>query len=226
MSQTSLDDDSEKQTEVHIGKPKTSGPDIGAIEEQSPVVKEDKVPEKAVDAPDGGLTAWLVVLGAFCCGFSGPGWLNSKCSPTLRVTPRLLLADHGIPLRCREFPTILRSRTPQGLLEQYHCLDPFTTIVLPVLPCTSSRGAIRQVRTETIDYCGKSHSGFWDDDGVVGYGVLPVPTIAGYLCIDREWVFVHARYVVGALPCSIFSRADSRVMKHLPALLHGFPNDG
>ncbi|KAL5358545.1 major facilitator superfamily domain-containing protein [Aspergillus floccosus] len=27
--------------------------------------------------PDGGLNAWLVVLGAWCCSFSSPGWINS-----------------------------------------------------------------------------------------------------------------------------------------------------
>jgi hypothetical protein len=27
--------------------------------------------------PDGGTVAWLVVLGAWCCSFSSPGWINS-----------------------------------------------------------------------------------------------------------------------------------------------------
>ena len=27
--------------------------------------------------PDGGSAAWLVVLGAWCCSFSSPGWINS-----------------------------------------------------------------------------------------------------------------------------------------------------
>ncbi|KAH6666085.1 major facilitator superfamily domain-containing protein [Halenospora varia] len=38
-------------------------------------------PEKAAQAerwpPDGGAAAWLVVLGAWCCSFSSPGWINS-----------------------------------------------------------------------------------------------------------------------------------------------------
>lgn len=29
-------------------------------------------------APDGGLTAWLVVLGAWCTSFCSFGWINSK----------------------------------------------------------------------------------------------------------------------------------------------------
>jgi hypothetical protein len=34
-------------------------------------------PEWANDAPDGGLTAWLVVLGAWCTSFCTFGWVNS-----------------------------------------------------------------------------------------------------------------------------------------------------
>lgn len=30
------------------------------------------------DAPDGGTTAWLVVLGAWCTSFCSFGWLNSN----------------------------------------------------------------------------------------------------------------------------------------------------
>ncbi|KAF4458508.1 major facilitator superfamily transporter, partial [Fusarium albosuccineum] len=33
------------------------------------------------DAPDGGLTAWLVVLGAWCTSFCSFGWLTSECRP-------------------------------------------------------------------------------------------------------------------------------------------------
>jgi hypothetical protein len=31
--------------------------------------------------PDGGLEAWTVVLGAWCCSFCCFGWMNSKCLP-------------------------------------------------------------------------------------------------------------------------------------------------
>jgi hypothetical protein len=30
------------------------------------------------DAPDGGVVAWLVILGAWCISFCSFGWLNSK----------------------------------------------------------------------------------------------------------------------------------------------------
>jgi hypothetical protein len=32
--------------------------------------------------PDGGAAAWLVVLGAWCCAFSSPGWTNSMYFPS------------------------------------------------------------------------------------------------------------------------------------------------
>ncbi|KAJ5148547.1 hypothetical protein N7448_000125 [Penicillium atrosanguineum] len=32
---------------------------------------------KTLVPPDGGTAAWLVVLGAWCCSFSSPGWVNS-----------------------------------------------------------------------------------------------------------------------------------------------------
>lgn len=37
----------------------------------------------ATGPPDGGTAAWLVVLGAWCCSFSSPGWINSMCSLSL-----------------------------------------------------------------------------------------------------------------------------------------------
>lgn len=34
-------------------------------------------PAYAKDAPDGGMVAWLVVLGAWCTSFCSFGWINS-----------------------------------------------------------------------------------------------------------------------------------------------------
>jgi hypothetical protein len=36
--------------------------------------------------PDGGVAAWLVVLGAWCCSFSSPGWINSTNFPPLNAS--------------------------------------------------------------------------------------------------------------------------------------------
>lgn len=43
-------------------------------------------------APDGGLEAWLVVLGAWCASFCGYGWINSESFSAgfRRITPRKL----------------------------------------------------------------------------------------------------------------------------------------
>lgn len=50
--------------------------------------KEDQTPIDSIGSvvatkpadnspPDGGVAAWLVVLGAWCCSLSSPGWINS-----------------------------------------------------------------------------------------------------------------------------------------------------
>ena len=31
------------------------------------------------NAPDGGLEAWLVIVGNWCASFCSFGWINSKC---------------------------------------------------------------------------------------------------------------------------------------------------
>lgn len=41
--------------------------------------------------PDGGAAAWLVVLGAWCCSFSSPGWINSTYFPSSQCLPRFPL---------------------------------------------------------------------------------------------------------------------------------------
>ncbi len=33
----------------------------------------------ASDVPDGGMAAWLVVLGGWCTAFCSFGWINSRC---------------------------------------------------------------------------------------------------------------------------------------------------
>lgn len=47
---------------------------------------------RAHDIPDGGMTAWLVVLGAWCVSFCSYGWINSEftCGPYSRPQPSLV----------------------------------------------------------------------------------------------------------------------------------------
>ncbi|RDW62414.1 MFS transporter-3 [Coleophoma cylindrospora] len=55
---------------------------LSGMTEQDPEDARDRIPRdvpKLADAgpPDGGTAAWLVVLGAWCCSFSSPGWVNT-----------------------------------------------------------------------------------------------------------------------------------------------------
>jgi hypothetical protein len=65
--------------------------DLGGETEPDPEDARGAVPgDKPGDAtkledagpPDGGAAAWLVVLGAWCCSFSSPGWINSTYFPS------------------------------------------------------------------------------------------------------------------------------------------------
>lgn len=42
-------------------------------------VIENKEGASADEPPEGGLQAWIVVLGAWCCSFCCYGWINSEC---------------------------------------------------------------------------------------------------------------------------------------------------
>ncbi|KAL2673767.1 hypothetical protein Neosp_012211 [[Neocosmospora] mangrovei] len=56
--------------------PKDTPPDssLGGETERDTEDPQHPVPDVP---PDGGAAAWLVVLGAWCCSFSSPGWINS-----------------------------------------------------------------------------------------------------------------------------------------------------
>lgn len=50
------------------------------------------------DAPDGGLTAWLVVLGAWCTSFCSFGWINS----TFISKPEMWIQELTLSLQVSE----------------------------------------------------------------------------------------------------------------------------
>lgn len=60
---------------------KASRPDFPSDASNSPESDVEQAKGKPAfpgsDAPDGGLLAWLVVLGAWCTSFCSFGWLNS-----------------------------------------------------------------------------------------------------------------------------------------------------
>lgn len=95
----------------------------GSPNEQQPVVNEKEVPPP----PDGGLEAWLVVVGAWCTSFCSFGWVNSECSFIGEISKQDA-DDH----RYWNFPELLRVEFVEDLLVQYHFLDPFATDFLHV----------------------------------------------------------------------------------------------
>lgn len=77
-------------------------------------------------APDGGLTAWLVVLGAWCTSFCSFGWINSMW----RRPDVVYFEGLANSFRCGSFPGVLSERPLKGKLTEYYCLDPFVTDIL------------------------------------------------------------------------------------------------
>lgn len=69
------------------------------------------------DTPDGGLLAWLVVLGAWCTSFCSFGWLNSTTASDCTAK---YIADNN---RCWSLPGVLPKRIAQRLLAKHHLVD-------------------------------------------------------------------------------------------------------
>jgi hypothetical protein len=66
----------------------------------SGIEKTPRLEKDIFTPPDGGLTAWLVVVGAWCTSFCSFGWVNSKFTyPNfVRVfLPEDILRIHAIP---------------------------------------------------------------------------------------------------------------------------------
>lgn len=59
--------------------PVDSGSETAGVAYVTPDSDTEKAPAPkswGSEAPDGGITAWLVVLGCWCTGFCSFGWLN------------------------------------------------------------------------------------------------------------------------------------------------------
>ena len=80
-------------------------------------------PWSAGEAPDGGLTAWLVVLGAWCTAFCSFGWINSMLLFRLKYRGGNLQSQWALIVLCtgigtfQEFyqGTYLRQYTPEEI---------------------------------------------------------------------------------------------------------------
>ena len=72
-------DYSPSPTQAHVMPDVTEGASETDIEKNKPLEPHAGVDPNAF--PDGGLEAWLVVSGAFCCLFCSFGWINCTSSP-------------------------------------------------------------------------------------------------------------------------------------------------
>lgn len=55
-----------------------------------------KIPSFQPTFPDGGLRAWLVVLGGFCCLFVSFGWINCKYNSSFQTKLQLTMTGIGV----------------------------------------------------------------------------------------------------------------------------------
>jgi len=90
----------------------------------SSLSQQPDVEQKSVDvpaariAPDGGVLAWSVVLGAWCTSFCSFGWLNSMSHASLCLTSFILTAN-----RHWRLSRVLSERSTQSPLPKHYRLD-------------------------------------------------------------------------------------------------------
>jgi hypothetical protein len=117
-------------------EPGTPNPELAGTDRE--LANDD--PEKAAPAaslaasvpsppPDGGLQAWLAVLGGFCMVFASFGWINCTYYPQKLYVDGLKL----IPTRHRYLPGLLPDSPTLKLLFKYRSMDTSNRIVLHVL---------------------------------------------------------------------------------------------
>lgn len=71
--------DSEKAAQLESAPGSETERDMEDAREPVSGDKTDDATLQDAGPPDGGTAAWLVVLGAWCCSFCSPGWINSMC---------------------------------------------------------------------------------------------------------------------------------------------------
>lgn len=111
------------QNQVGFSNEKSDRNDKSDLEEGAATAQPQANPEVS-GAPEGDrLTAWLVVLGAWCTSFCSFGWINSMylCCVALG------LANCD---RCRSFPGVLPERSFKTILDEYDRMDPFVADLL------------------------------------------------------------------------------------------------
>ena len=89
-------------------------------EKSIPPNPEEKLAEPSPGPPpDGGLEAWLVVMGGFCTVFASFGWINCTLYNTSKWHDFIQTNIH----RHRHLPRLLPIQPTQVLLPQHRCLD-------------------------------------------------------------------------------------------------------
>ena len=125
--------------------PSTS--ELPVPEKLSTDIERSLPPLKPLEPPNGGLQAWLAVLGGFCLAFASFGWINC----TFDLPLHSLLKDHHVPLsslslivpsshlliksttRHRHISILLRNKPTIHILGQHSRMDTFDGIVFHVL---------------------------------------------------------------------------------------------
>jgi hypothetical protein len=147
MQHSAADPDHVLDSKVISGDDINKKSDSQAGSRDEPSTSSENDAEKApnqpsrTQAPDGGLKAWLVVLGAWCTAFCSFGWLNSTFRFLFYYVVSLCLALYGSALdlkysqtspltRYWRFPGILPDRHAQQLLAKPSLMDSITPDLL------------------------------------------------------------------------------------------------
>jgi hypothetical protein len=80
-----------------LGDERSSGQTMSAPQSDVEKPAPESMPWHPSQYPDGGLQAWLVVAGAFCCVFCSFGWINCMFDfPVFHPTTHTLTDNIGI----------------------------------------------------------------------------------------------------------------------------------
>ena len=112
-------DDVQSHTEANI-MPETETQLEHPDEEKGDLAKSSTV-MSAMDPrafPDGGVKAWLVVFGGFCCLFCSFGWINCE-----KNTSAIRQQKANRPRRYRSLSGLLPDHPPPAILPEYGLVD-------------------------------------------------------------------------------------------------------
>lgn len=125
--------------------------------------------------PDGGLEAWSVILGAFCCLFCSFGWINCMFLPRPN-RPQKPPAANPIP-RHRCFPRLLPNPRAFSVLSKHSSLDPVPGNVhdVPRRPVLWVR--LRLLRPALPPPIRHLHARLRSHDGLDQHAILPIRTV-------------------------------------------------